>query len=93
MCLAGSFGLLLLEIMPLSMLAHMYLGAHLPKQCASACYRAVARAFNHKLPPQRPELRMPEGVPTGLLEIMLQSTARHPLPREFTAAVLRGLCV
>jgi hypothetical protein len=92
-CLAFSFGRLQLDIMPLAMLAHLYLGAHLPKQCASACYRAVARAFNHKLPPQRPELRMPEGVPAGLLEMMLQHTAKHPLPREFTATVLRALCV
>ena len=92
-CLALSFGRLQLDIMPLAMLAHLYLGAHLPKQCAGTCYRAVARAFNHKLPHQRPELRMPEGVPAGLLEMMLQHTARHPLPREFTATVLRGLCV
>jgi hypothetical protein len=92
-CLAFSFGRLQLDIMPLAMLAHLYLGAHLPKQCASTCYRTVARAFNHKLPHQRPELRMPEGVPAGLLEMMLQHTASHPLPREFTATVLRGLCV
>ena len=92
-CLAFSFGRQQLDIMPLAMLAHLYLGAHLPKQCACTCYRAVAQTFNHKLPHQRPELRMPEGVPAGLLEMMLQHTAQHPLPREFTATVLRGLCV
>ena len=92
-CLARVFGGQQCKTMPLAMLAHLFLAAHLPKQPAAMCYRCVAYEFNRKLPAQQSALRIPEGIPTGLLDAMLAYTSKKKLPADFVSTVLGALCV